>query len=305
MHNMSVKVKMLKTLNAKKCLDDIKTLKNKKQLASIWFKELRDKICKSFEEIENNKSEKKQSIFNQKSWDRNGGGGGIISIMYGDIFEKVGVNISTVYGKFSREFRQQIPGAEENGLFWASGISVVSHMCNPHVPAAHMNTRMLVTGKGNKKKIWFGGGGDLTPTFNDMESSNKFHKDLKSICDKYDKLYYPKFKGWCDDYFYLPHREEPRGVGGIFFDYLCNEDWDKDFSFVQDIGLIFLSSYLSIIKNRLSRKFNEKDREFQLIKRGRYVEFNLLYDRGTIFGLKTGGNTEAVLMSLPPKVSWN
>ena len=302
---MSVKVKMLKTLNAKKCLDDIKTLKNKKQLASIWFKELRDKICKSFEEIENNKSEKKQSIFNQKSWDRNGGGGGIISIMYGDIFEKVGVNISTVYGKFSREFRQQIPGAEENGLFWASGISVVSHMCNPYVPAAHMNTRMLVTGKGDKKKIWFGGGGDLTPTFSDMESSNIFHKDLKSICDKYDKSYYPKFKGWCDDYFYLPHREEPRGVGGIFFDYLCNEDWDKDFSFVQDIGLIFLSSYLSIIKNRLSRKFNEKDREFQLIKRGRYVEFNLLYDRGTIFGLKTGGNTEAVLMSLPPKVSWN
>ena len=302
---MSVKVKMLKTLNAKKCLDDIKTLKNKKQLASIWFKELRDKICKSFEEIENNKSEKKQSIFNQKSWDRNGGGGGIISIMYGDIFEKVGVNISTVYGKFSREFRQQIPGAEENGLFWASGISVVSHMCNPYVPAAHMNTRMLVTGKGDKKKIWFGGGGDLTPTFSDMESSNIFHKDLKSICDKYDKSYYPKFKGWCDDYFYLPHRDEPRGVGGIFFDYLCNEDWDKDFSFVQDIGSIFLSSYLSIVKNRLSRKFNEKDREIQLIKRGRYVEFNLLYDRGTIFGLKTGGNTEAVLMSLPPKVSWN
>ena len=302
---MSVKVKMLKTLNAKECLDDIKTLKNKKQLASLWFKELRDKICKSFEEIENNKSIKKQITFNQKSWDRDGGGGGVISIMHGDIFEKVGVNISTVHGKFSREFWQQIPGAEENGLFWASGISVVSHMCNPYVPAAHMNTRMLVTGKGDKKKIWFGGGGDLTPTFSDMESSNIFHSDLKNICDKYDKSYYPKFKGWCDDYFYLPHREEPRGVGGIFFDYLCNEDWDKDFSFVQDIGSIFLSSYQSIVKNRLSQKLNAKDREFQLIKRGRYVEFNLLYDRGTIFGLKTGGNTEAVLMSLPPKVSWN
>ena len=301
---MSTKVKMLKTLNTKECLDDIKTLKNKKQLASLWFKELRGKICKSFEEIENNKSIKKQITFNQKSWNRDGGGGGIISIMHGDIFEKVGVNISTVHGKFSREFRQQIPGAGENGLFWASGISVVSHMCNPYVPAAHMNTRMLVTGKGDKKKIWFGGGGDLTPTFSDIESSNTFHKDLKSICDKYDKSYYPKFKGWCDDYFYLPHREEPRGVGGIFFDYLCNEDWDKDFSFVKDIGSIFLSSYLSIVKNSLSRKFNEKDREFQLIKRGRYVEFNLLYDRGTIFGLKTGGNTEAVLMSLPPKVSW-
>ena len=301
---MSAKVKMLKALNAKECLDDIKTLKNKKQLASLWFKDLRNKIWKLYEEIENNKTIKKQATFNQKSWDRNGGGGGVISILHGDVFEKVGVNISTVHGKFSKEFRQQIPGAEENGLFWASGISVVSHMCNPHVPAAHMNTRMLVTGQGNKKKLWFGGGGDLTPTFNDIESSNTFHKDLKSICDKYDKSYYPTFKQWCDDYFYLPHREEPRGVGGIFFDYLYNEDWEKDFSFVQDIGLIFLSSYLSIVKNRLSRKFNEKDREFQLIKRGRYVEFNLLYDRGTIFGLKTGGNTEAVLMSLPPKVSW-
>ena len=301
---MSVKIQMLKNLNAKKCLDDNKTLKNKKQLASLWFKDLRDEICRSFVEIENNKSIKKQITFNQKPWDRDGGGGGIISIMHGKVFEKVGVNISTVHGKFSREFRQQIPGAEENGLFWASGISVVSHMCNPYVPAAHMNTRMLVTGKGDKKKIWFGGGGDLTPTFNDIESSNIFHKDLKSICDKYDKSYYPKFKSWCDDYFYLPHREEPRGVGGVFFDYLCNEDWEKDFSFIQDIGSIFLSSYLSIIKNRLSRKFNEKDRELLLIKRGRYVEFNLLYDRGTIFGLKTGGNTEAVLMSLPPKVSW-
>ena len=301
---MSVKTQMLKNLKAKKCLDDNKTLKNKKQLASLWFKDLRNEICRSFVEIENNKSIKKQISFYPKSWDRDGGGGGTISIMHGKVFEKVGVNISTVHGKFSKEFRQQIPGAEENGLFWASGISVVSHMCNPYVPAAHMNTRMLVTGKGDKKKIWFGGGGDLTPTFNDIESSNIFHKDLKSICDKYDKSYYPKFKGWCDDYFYLPHREEPRGVGGVFFDYLCNEDWEKDFSFIQDIGSIFLSSYLSIIKNRLSRKFNEKDRELLLIKRGRYVEFNLLYDRGTIFGLKTGGNTEAVLMSLPPKVSW-
>ena len=301
---MSVKVKMLKTLNAKECLDDIKTLKNKKQLASLWFKELRDKICRSFEEIENKNSMKKQITFNQKSWERDGGGGGVISIMHGDVFEKVGVNISTVHGRFSREFRQQIPGAEDNGLFWASGISVVSHMYNPHVPAAHMNTRMLVTGKDDKKKIWFGGGGDLTPTFKDIESSNIFHRDLKSICDNYDMSYYPKFKTWCDDYFYLPHREEPRGVGGIFFDYLCNEDWQKDFSFIQDIGSIFLSSYLSIIKNRLNKKFSEKDREFQLRKRGRYVEFNLLYDRGTIFGLKTGGNTEAVLMSLPPKVSW-
>ena len=301
---MSVKVKMLKTLNAKECFDDIKTLNNKKKIASLWFKDLRDKICKSFEEIENNKTIKKQIAFNQKSWNRDGGGGGVISIMHGSIFEKVGVNISTVHGSFSNEFRKQIPGAEENGLFWASGISVVSHMCNPHVPAAHMNTRMLVTGNGDKKKIWFGGGSDLTPTFNDIESSNIFHQDLESMCDKYDKLYYPKFKGWCDDYFYLPHREEPRGVGGIFLDYLCNENWEKDFSFIQDIGSTFLSSYLKIIKSRINKQFNQKERELQLRKRGRYVEFNLLYDRGTIFGLKTGGNTEAVLMSLPPKVSW-
>ena len=301
---MSVKVQMLKTLNAKECLDDIKALNNKKNIASLWFKDLRDKICESFEEIENNKTIKKQIAFNQKSWNRDGGGGGVISIMHGSIFEKVGVNISTVHGSFSNEFRKQIPGAEENGLFWASGISVVSHMCNPHVPAAHMNTRMLVTGKGDKKKIWFGGGSDLTPTFNDIESSNIFHQDLESMCDKYDKLYYPKFKGWCDDYFYLPHREEPRGVGGIFLDYLCNENWEKDFSFIQDIGSTFLSSYLKIIKSRINKQFNQKERELQLRKRGRYVEFNLLYDRGTIFGLKTGGNTEAVLMSLPPKVSW-
>ena len=301
---MSVKVQMLKTLNTKECLDDIKTLNNKKKIASLWFKDLRDKICESFEEIENNKTIKKQIAFNQKSWNRDGGGGGVISIMHGSIFEKVGVNISTVHGSFSNEFRKQIPGAEENGLFWASGISVVSHMCNPHVPAAHMNTRMLVTGKGDKKKILFGGGSDLTPTFNDIESSNIFHQDLESMCDKYDKLYYPKFKGWCDDYFYLPHREEPRGVGGIFLDYLCNENWEKDFSFIQDIGSTFLSSYLKIIKSRINKQFNQKERELQLRKRGRYVEFNLLYDRGTIFGLKTGGNTEAVLMSLPPKVSW-
>ena len=303
---MSVKYEMLKNLNEKECLDNLQTLQNKKDTASYWFRELRDKICNSFEEVENKNINKKHEItFEQKNWDRDGGGGGVISIMRGNVFEKVGVNISTVYGHFSKDFRQQIPGAEENGSFWASGISVVSHMCNPHVPAAHMNTRMLVTGEGNKKKLWFGGGGDLTPTFNDVESSQIFHQELKIICDKYNKSYYPKFKGWCDEYFYLPHREEPRGVGGIFLDYLCNEDWEKDFSFIKDIGSTFLSSYLTIIKSRLEKGFNKEHRKLQLIKRGRYVEFNLLYDRGTIFGLKTGGNTEAVLMSLPPKASWN
>ncbi len=302
---MSVKNEMIKNLNEKECLDNFQTLQHKKELASSWFKELRDKICNSFEEIENKKFNKKQQItFEQNKWERDGGGGGIISIMRGNVFEKVGVNISTVHGEFSNEFRQQIPGAEENGLFWASGISVVSHMCNPHVPAAHMNTRMLVTGKGNKKKIWFGGGGDLTPTFKDIKLSNIFHQELKKTCDKYDSSYYPSFKRWCDEYFYLPHRGEPRGVGGIFLDYLCNEDWERDLSFIKDIGLTFLNSYLKIIKSSRNKEFNQQDREFQLIKRGRYVEFNLLYDRGTIFGLKTGGNTEAVLMSLPPKVSW-
>ena len=224
--------------------------------------------------------------------------------MRGQVFEKVGVNISTVHGEFSKEFREQIPGAEEDGKFWASGISVVSHMSNPHVPAAHMNTRLLITGDGDNKKIWFGGGGDLTPVFEDLEVANLFHDKFKIICDKYDSSYYPKFKSWCDDYFYLPHRKEARGIGGIFFDYLNNNDWDKDFSFVKDVGKTFLSSYLTIIKKRLDKKFNKQERMQQLLKRGRYVEFNLLYDRGTIFGLKTGGNTEAILMSLPPKVTW-
>jgi coproporphyrinogen III oxidase len=274
-------------------------------MASIWFASLRDEICKSFEEIENSQLNKNTNIkFVQKKWERDGGGGGVISIMKGNVFEKVGVNISTVYGKFSKEFREQIPGAEENGTFWASGISVVSHMSNPYIPAAHMNTRLLVTGEGDKKKIWFGGGGDLTPTFEDLEVTKLFHQDLKVNCDRYDNSYYPKFKNWCDEYFFLPHRNEARGVGGIFFDYLYNDDWEKDFSFIKDIGKTFLSSYSKIVKNKVEKKFSKKDRQDQLIKRGRYVEFNLLYDRGTIFGLKTGGNIEAVLMSLPPKVSW-
>ena len=239
-----------------------------------------------------------------KKWDRNGGGGGTISVMKGQVFEKVGVNISIVYGEFSKEFRNQIPGAEKNGKFWATGISVVSHMCNPFIPAAHMNTRFLITGEGNDKKIWFGGGGDLTPIFEDKDMSDIFHNSFKESCNKYNKTYYPKFKKWCDEYFYLPHRQETRGVGGIFFDYLYNNNWDKDFSFVKDVGKTFLHSYVDIINKRINRKFDELDRKNQLIKRGRYVEFNLLYDRGTIFGLKTGGNTEAVLMSLPPMVLW-
>ena len=218
---MTTKVDMLTKLKNQKCNDNSDLLEDKKEMASIWFASLRDDICKSFEEIENSQLNKNTNIkFVQKKWERDGGGGGVISIMKGNVFEKVGVNISTVYGKFSKEFREQIPGAEENGTFWASGISVVSHMSNPYIPAAHMNTRLLVTGEGDKKKIWFGGGGDLTPTFEDLEVTKLFHQDLKVNCDRYDNSYYPKFKNWCDEYFFLPHRNEARGVGGIFFDYL-------------------------------------------------------------------------------------
>ena len=302
---MTIKIEMLENLKKQKCLDDEQLLDSKKNIASSWFANLQNEICSSFEKIEKNQLNNNQNInFQKKKWERNGGGGGVISIMKGNVFEKVGVNISTVHGEFSEEFRSQIPGAEENGKFWASGISVVSHMCNPYVPAAHMNTRLLVTGEGDKKKIWFGGGGDLTPIFEDEKASNLFHKNFKSSCEKYNTNYYPRFKHWCDEYFYLPHRKESRGVGGIFFDYLNSNNWDNDLSFVKDVGKTFLSSYLEIINSRIDNKFTKNERDEQLIRRGRYVEFNLLYDRGTIFGLKTGGNIEAVLMSLPPKVSW-
>jgi coproporphyrinogen III oxidase len=302
---MSIKQEMIEKLYLQKSEGDEELINNRKKLTSNWFENLRDEICSSFEKIENEFSKEKEKIvFKKKKWDRNGGGGGTISVMKGQVFEKVGVNISTVYGEFSKEFRNQIPGAEKNGKFWATGISVVSHMCNPFIPAAHMNTRFLITGEGNDKKIWFGGGGDLTPIFEDKDMSRIFHNSFKESCNKYNKTYYPKFKKWCDEYFYLPHRRETRGVGGIFFDYLYNNNWDKDFSFVKDVGKTFLHSYVNIINKRINRKFDELDRKNQLIKRGRYVEFNLLYDRGTIFGLKTGGNTEAVLMSLPPMVLW-
>ena len=301
---MNIKSEMLEKLKKQKIFDGSEEIELKKKLASDWFISLRNEICETFETIENSSSNDKKISFQRKEWEREGGGGGTISIMKGNVFEKVGVNISTVHGVFSKQFREQIPGAEKNGKFWASGISVVSHMLNPHVPAAHMNTRFLITGDGKNKKIWFGGGGDLTPNFDDKDAKDLFHQKFKDCCDKYDLSYYPDFKKWCDEYFYLPHRNEARGVGGIFFDYFYNDNWDKDFAFIKDVGKAFLSSYSQIIKNRFLTRFNDEDRKAQLIKRGRYVEFNLLYDRGTIFGLKTGGNTEAVLMSLPPSVSW-
>ena len=270
---------------------------NQKTTAEKWFSKLRDKICKEFEDIENSLSNK--NSFKIKNWKRVGGGGGKMSIMKGNIFEKVGVNISTVYGKFSENFRSNIPGAEDDGKFWASGISVVSHPKNPFVPAAHMNTRLIVT-----SKTWFGGGGDITPMKPSKVMSREFHNDLKNSCNRHNENYYDEFKKWADEYFLIKHRNETRGDGGIFFDYINTGNWEKDFSFVRDIGETFLNSYSSIIKKTKNLPWNEKDREDQLIKRGRYAEFNLIYDRGTLFGLKTGGNIDAILMSLPPEVKW-
>ena len=270
---------------------------NQKTTAEKWFSKLRDKICKEFEDIENSLSNK--NSFKIKNWKRDGGGGGKMSIMKGNIFEKVGVNISTVYGKFSENFRSNIPGAEDDGKFWASGISVVSHPKNPFVPAAHMNTRLIVT-----SKTWFGGGGDITPMKPSKVMSREFHNDLKNSCNRHNENYYDEFKKWADEYFLIKHRNETRGDGGIFFDYINTGNWEKDFSFIRDIGETFLYSYSSIVQKTKNSPWNEKDREDQLIKRGRYAEFNLIYDRGTLFGLKTGGNIDAILMSLPPEVKW-
>ena len=284
------------------------TIEDKKKLTLVWFAKLRDLICAEFQTIENEGSVQNENQppgqFQKKVWTRKGdnnqnGGGGTMSIMTGRVFEKVGVNISAVEGEFSANFRNEIPGADENPEFWAAGISVVAHMCSPLVPAVHMNTRFICT-----SKTWFGGGTDLTPMVNDNLASNEFHSALKITCDKYDKQYYQKFKKWCDEYFYLPHREEARGVGGIFYDYLDSGDWSKDFKFTKEVGKSFLQIYPEIVRARKDKRWTKEDREQQLIKRGRYVEFNLLYDRGTKFGLKTGGNIEAILMSLPPVVKW-
>lgn len=276
--------------------------------AQAWFAALRDDICQSFERLEDEFTAHPNlpggSIpgrFARKSWARDGGGGGTMSVMKGRLFEKVGVNISTVFGTFSPEFRQQIPGTAADGTFWASGISLVAHMRSPHVPAVHMNTRLIVT-----SKAWFGGGADLTPMFpeNHAEDSRIFHAALQKACDAQNPAYYPRFKKWCDEYFYLPHRDEPRGLGGIFYDQLNSGSWAQDFAFTQDVGKAFRDIYSVIVRRNMEKPWSPEERRSQLIRRGRYVEFNLLYDRGTTFGLKTGGNTEAILMSLPPEVLW-
>ena len=276
-------------------------LADKKALASNWFAALRDDICAAFEAIEDSVATKQKpgGRFERKSWNRDGGGGGEMSLMRGQVFEKVGINISTVFGSFSDDFKGEIRGAETDGAFWASGISLVAHMQNPHVPAAHMNTRFICTSQN-----WFGGGGDLTPLLPDAEAGADFHAGLKAACDRHDPDYYAKYKKWCDEYFYLPHRDEPRGAGGIFYDNLNSGDWSADFAFTQDVGRGFRDAYVDIVKSRMNKSWTDAERHQQLVRRGRYVEFNLLYDRGTLFGLKTSGNIEAILMSMPPEVRW-
>jgi coproporphyrinogen III oxidase len=282
-----------------------------------WFSSLQGRICALLEEIEDeavtlNLPPKYLDAgrFSRESWKRKSAlhpdedlGGGTMAILKGRVFEKAGVNISTVYGEFSPQFAKEIPGATDDPRFWASGISLVIHPLNPFIPAIHLNTRHIVT-----THSWFGGGSDLTPTFEFDQDTTDFHNAYRTACDTHNPDYYPRFKAWCDEYFYLPHRKEPRGIGGIFYDQLSSgntsADFEKDFAFTRDVGEAFLTIYPALVRRHMHKPWSEADKQKQMIKRGRYVEFNLLYDRGTHFGLKTEGNIDAILMSLPPMVSW-
>ncbi len=279
-------------------------LSQRKETARRWFEALRDRLCAELERVEDElPAGGRPGRFEHTAWRRpaadSGGGGGVTAVMRGRVFEKVGVNVSTVHGELSEPFRKEIPGAQDDGRFWASGISVVAHPQSPLVPAVHMNTRFIATAKG-----WFGGGSDLTPIFPDDDDTRDFHAALKAACDGYGGEAYARYKAWCDEYFFLKHRGEPRGVGGIFFDYLDSGDWERDFEFVKSVGDAFAAIYPELVRRHMVKPWTDEQRRQQLRRRGRYVEFNLLYDRGTRFGLMTGGNVEAILMSLPPAAAW-